>query len=155
VSLRGGRSVADKGELLALIALTGLKRVELEVPVIELKLYAVFKQALIDAYLEVERSPDLLSIEETVNTNKVYDLVKGVVAGDGKTYTFDCRDLTIRANQNVTVELNLDPNSTFTVDAGVPYTNSALRTVKQVKILPTVATLVRIQFAGVNLGKVG
>jgi len=146
----------EYGELLGVIALSGLRRAAVGVPPeLIIDLYEVFKKALIDAYLEVERSPDILSVEETINANKVYDLEKGVVAKDGKTYTFDCRDLTIRANQNVTVELNLDPNSTFSVDAGVPYANSALRWVRQVKVIPTLATLVRIQFAGIYTGKVG
>jgi len=146
--------VADKGELLALIALTGLKRVELEVPVVELKLYAVFKQALIDAYLEAERSPELLSIEESINTVKVYDLEKGVVAQDGKTYIFECKDINIRSNQDVLVELNLDTNSKFTVEAGVPYSNSALRAIRQVKVIPSILSNVKLQFSGVNRGKV-
>jgi len=146
--------VADKGELLALIALTGLRRAEIEIPIIELKLYAVFKQALIDAYIEVERNPETLSIEEDVNANKVYDFEKGVVAQDGETYIFQARDIIIRSNQELGVLINLEPNSRFTVDAGVPYTCSALRQVKQVTVIPSVLTRVRIFVAGKNMGKV-
>jgi len=146
--------VADKGELLALIALTGLRRAEIEIPIIELKLYAVFKQALIDAYIEVERNPETLSIEEDVNASKVYDFEKGVVAQDGETYIFQARDIIIRSNQELGVLINLEPNSRFTVDAGVPYTCSALRQVKQVTVIPSVLTRVRIFVAGKNMGKV-
>ena len=146
--------MADKGELLALIALTGLRRAEIEIPIIELKLYAVFKQALIDAYIEVERNPETLSIEEDVNASKVYDFEKGVVAQDGETYIFQARDIIIRSNQELGVLINLEPNSRFTVDAGVPYTCSALRQVKQVTVIPSVLTRVRIFVAGKNMGKV-
>jgi len=149
--------VADKGELLALIALSGLRRVTEgipEIPIIETRLYQVFRQAIIDAYLEVERNPETLSIEEDVNASKVYDFEKGVVAQDGETYIFQARDIIIRSNQELGVLINLEPNSRFTVDAGVPYTCSALRQVKQVTVIPSVLTRVRIFVAGKNMGKV-
>jgi len=76
------------------------------------------------------------------------------VAQDSKTYRFYCRDLTVRSNVDVRIELNLDGNSTFTVEGGIPYTNSALRQLRQVKAIPSGLTALKLQFSGTNLGQV-
>jgi len=117
-------------------------------------LYQTFYRALIDAYVQTERSPDLFSIEESVSGSKLYDLDKGVKGQDEKTYRFEARDLTIRSDLNLTAEVNLDPNSRFTVEGGIPYTNSAMRRIRQLRITTTALTAVKVQLAGINLGVV-
>lgn len=89
-----------------------------------------------------------------MNGSKLYDLDKGVLAQDSKTYRFNCRDLIIRSNLNLLVELNLDANTRFTVEGGIPYTNSALRLIRHVRVTTTAITAVKLQFAGKNLGVV-
>ena len=147
--------MSDKGELLALIALSGLRRAGAVIPpdLVPINLYEVFKQAWIDAWVECERNPDCLSVEENVNGSKLYDLDKGVTVA-GKNYLFNCRDLIVRCNLDIVVELNLDPLSRFTVEGGIPYTNSAMRRIRQVRVTTTAITAVKLQFLGFNLGVV-
>jgi len=116
--------------------------------------WTALAEAIAKAIVEAERSPELLSVEESLAAAKLYDLDKGVQAQDGQKYRFDCRDIVVRTDVDVTVELNLDKNSTFTVQADVPYTCSALRRIRQVKVTPSAAAALKLQFAGINLGKV-
>ena len=144
----------EYGELLGVIALSGLRRAAVGVPPeLIIDLYEVFKKALIDAYMEAERNPDCLSVEESVNGSKLYDLDKGVTVA-GKTIMFNCRDLIVRCNLDIQVELNLDVVSRFTVEGGIPYTNSAMRRIRQVRVTTTAPTEVKLQFLGFQLESV-
>jgi len=111
-------------------------------------------QAIANAIFQIERSPDLITFEESVSTAKTYDLASGVVLRDGKKYTFRGKDVAVRADVDLPLQFNMDMNSRLTVQKGVPYTNSALREIRQITVLPTAATNVKIEVAGTNLGEV-